>query len=82
MAGLRRTIAKYNQMMGIRTKTGKDAMSFRCYMLLCRIFAEETHTPKYVFAHAYIVVTWNLMCRVESTENIHLKHVIACDDHL
>ena len=82
MAGLRRTIALHNDKEGNNVKTGKDSMSSKCYKFLCTIYTEEANDPKNIFAHAYLVMTWNLMCHVESTSHIHLKHIFAVDDHL
>ena len=55
-------------------KEGKDPMSVELYKKVCRWFL-DWGTLDGVFAHCFLVLTWNLACHASNTTNIHLSEV-------
>lgn len=55
-------------------KEGKDALSIDLYLSLCGWFL-DWGTINGVFAHCFLVLTWNLACRSENTANIRMNQV-------
>jgi hypothetical protein len=43
-------------------KIGKDPLSFELYKFLAKQMLMQP-TPEYIFAHTFMLLTWNLMCR-------------------
>ena len=57
---------------GIRpVQVGKEALPFNIYKMLAQHFVESGN----VFAWAYLVVSWNLICRTKNTESLKLSHI-------
>ncbi|RHZ02575.1 hypothetical protein DYB31_013762, partial [Aphanomyces astaci] len=56
-----------NLQNGSKKFTGKRPMSFSVFEHLC---AASLGLPDCGFTHIYLVLSWNLMCRAESTETI------------
>jgi hypothetical protein len=50
---------------------GKDPLSFSLYCKLAEYFLK----PKDLFAHLYLILSWNLMCRTNNTSRINLSHI-------
>ena len=55
-------------------KEGKDPMSVELYKKACHWFL-DWGTLDGVFAHCFLVLTWNLACRSSNTTNIRLSEV-------
>ena len=49
-------------------------MSSELYVALCGWFIAQG-TEEGIWVHLYLVLTWNLMCRVNSTSRICLNHI-------
>ena len=72
--GLLRGHAEEKRQKGGRLAEGKDPMSFRLYKALC-VWMILDGSKEAVFAHIFICLTWNLICRSKNTVNIHMNHV-------
>ena len=72
--GLMRGYAIEKETTGGRLAEGKDPMSFSLYQLLCKKMMSDG-TKESVFAHAFLTLTWNLICRSKNTVNIHRNHL-------
>ena len=59
---------------GHSVKEGKDPLSVMLYTRLCGWFL-ELGTTDCIFAYCYLVLTWNLMCRVNNTSRICWNHM-------
>ena len=57
-----------------KVAVGKELMSVELLLALCRWFL-ALGTLEGVFAYCYLVLTWNLACRAQSTANIRLKNI-------
>ena len=53
---------------------GKKPMSQELYQCLARWFF-EMETSEGLFAHCFLVLSWNLMCRANNTTRICLSHI-------
>ncbi|KAF0710698.1 hypothetical protein AaE_012420 [Aphanomyces astaci] len=65
-SGIRKTVAQDLQ-SGSKEFTGKKPMTFSLFEHLCVI---SMGLPDCGFTHAYLILSWNLMCRSKSTETI------------
>ena len=72
--GLLRGHAAEKQQKGGRLAEGKDPMSFRLYKTLCNLMIEDG-SKEAIFAHSFLTLTWNLICRSKNTVNIHMNHI-------
>lgn len=54
---------------------GKEPMSVELYIALCGWFL-SMGTHRGIFAHLYLVLTWNLACRSNNTVNIKLSDIV------
>ena len=61
---------------GRSVKEGKDPMSVMLYTKLCGWFLDAGTTDG-IFAYCYLVLTWNLMCRVNNTSRICWNHLFT-----
>jgi hypothetical protein len=75
--GLKRTVAH----RGGNIKEGKEPFEFSLFQLLCRTMQEEADA-EFVFAHTFLVLSWNLMCRAGNTVSIRWEHVQWTQDAL
>ena len=67
--GLKRQHAQEKQ-LGIRKiEEGKSPIPFPFYKILAKYLMMRN-----TFAHLYLVITWNLMCRTDNTEDLMLLH--------
>ena len=66
-------------------QVGKKPLTFNAYQAICEKFLEGA-TGRYaknnIFAHAFLVLSWNLMCRSESTQSINIRHMSWVGDCL
>ena len=72
--GLLRGHADEKQKKGGRLAEGKDPMSFRLYKTLCKLMTKDS-SKEAIFAHTFLTLTWNLICRRKNTANIHINHI-------
>jgi hypothetical protein len=54
---------------------GKEPLSTKLYQKLCHWFLCMRETNDGVFVHTFLVLTWNLGCRVNNTVNIQFKDI-------
>lgn len=72
--GLKRERATAAARGEVRTKTGKDPLSFDLYSFFCGQLI--THSSKdMIFARTYMAVAWNLMCRSANAFGIRHGHM-------
>jgi hypothetical protein len=81
MKGLKNVAAKAREENGVKLGTGKPPLSFQAYRAICQ-WLLEADGPEAVFAHYFLTLTWNLMCRSKNTTRIHRKHIEWENDSL
>ena len=74
MSGMKRTVSTSRQTTGHKLDGGKRPMSFDVYSNMCEIFYKGKN-PEYLFAHAFLIIEWNLMARSDNCVNMHINHV-------
>ena len=72
--GLLRAHAQEKEKNGSRLAEGKDPMPFALYKILCKKMMADP-TKEAIFAHAFLTLTWNLICRSKNTVYIHRNHI-------
>jgi hypothetical protein len=72
--GLLRGHAEEKQQKGGCLAEGKDPMSFPLYKFLCNKMVQDG-SKEAIFAHAFLTLTWNLVCGSKNTVNIHMNHI-------
>ena len=77
MKGIKRYAARARGFAGSNLGTGKAPLSFQVYKALCLWLLEEEDG---IFAHCFLTLTWNLMCRSKNTVNVHRSHITWKDD--
>ena len=73
-AGLKRTISMEVQDGNGSIKKGKDPMSFDLYQWMCE-YNLKSGKSEGIFTQAFLVLSWNLMCRASNVESIHFNHM-------
>ena len=64
--GLLRSHSQEKEAKGSRLSEGKYPMSFSLYKILCaKIMADVSKEA--IFAHAFLTLNWNLVCRSKNT---------------
>jgi hypothetical protein len=58
---------------------GKEPLSFSLYAKICLQLLKNGSSGSR-FAHAYLTMTWNLICRANNTANILFEHLSCCED--
>jgi hypothetical protein len=71
-----RVLTQNDQDNGGDVSEGKDAISVDLYLALCR-WVLEKETLEGIWCHCFLVLTWNIMCRVNNTTQICLKHKVG-----
>lgn len=79
--GLKRTTAAQSADDQAPIKAGKDPMPFSLFRFLGE-FIMRSSSKKATFAHTFMVLTWNLMCRAANTVRIHMSHLTWREDAL
>jgi len=79
--GLLRGHAVEKEQKGGRLAEGKDPITFALYKILCDKFVEDG-SKEAIFAHAFLTLTWNLVCRSKNTVYIHCNHIAWENDCL
>ena len=83
LKGFRRTVQQQKVELGLSLDEGKDPLSFAGYNLLCRTFLRNNGTnDEFIFAHCFLTLEWNLMCRADNMVNLNLAHIGWEDDSL
>ena len=54
-------------------------MSFDLHKYLCKKMIKDGSKGA-IFAHAFLTLTWNLMCRSKNTVHIHVNHISWATD--
>lgn len=83
--GLGKLIAKQTQAGMGKIQTGKEPLDFGLYCFLCENLINGTYMDRIgntIFAHLFMTVTWNLMCRAKSTTTICWNHLAWSGDAL
>ena len=60
------------------SKEGKDSINESSY----KVLAKALFNDKYTEFHAYVVLTWNLICRGDTTASINIDHLSWNEDCL
>ena len=79
--GLKRKIATSLQAGEGTVKVGKEPLSFGLYRFLGISLMKEP-SKEFSFAHAFMTICWNLMCRSSNALQIHYRHMQWSDDAL
>ena len=79
MRGFFRIIALENNDGLGEVREGKDPMTFQLYRLVS-LWMIELGSDDGIWGHLFLVLTWNLMCRVNNTSQICLCHMEWADD--
>ena len=74
MKGLKNTSAKERGKQGKRLTEGKEPLPFVVYCAICRWLLEKGDKAS-IFAHCFLVLTWNLMCRSINTTLVQREHM-------
>ncbi|KAF0708114.1 hypothetical protein AaE_013347 [Aphanomyces astaci] len=77
-SGLRKTVAQDLQ-AGAKLYRCKRPMSFAVFETLCEKSVELFDGG---FAHLFLILSWNLMCRSKSTETVRFDHMSCEDDSI
>lgn len=78
---LKRTVAERTNDEGGDVRVGKSPLEFSFYCTLSEICLKNS-TKEDVFGNCFIILCWNLMCRVGNCEAICLNHMEWTDDSL
>jgi len=79
--GLKRVTVARQAQGKEKIQVGKSPMEFSLLCYLARRLLESGRTDD-VFAHLYLVLSWNLMCRAGNTANICYAHLDWSQDSL
>ena len=79
MKGLKNSAASARGRIGANLREGKEPMPFSLYCALCKWLLEEG-TSEGIFAHCFLTVTWNLMCRSRNTVFAMREHISWISD--
>ena len=83
LKGFRRTVQQQKVDLGLFLDEGKDPLTFAGYYLLCRTFLQHNGcNDEFTFAHCFLTLEWNLMCRADNLVNLNLAHIGWEDDSL
>ncbi|KAJ0398878.1 hypothetical protein ATCC90586_009809 [Pythium insidiosum] len=70
-SGMKRTETSERQAGDCITKPGKEPLAYSLYETLC---AKTLVLSDGCFAHLFLTTQWNLMCRSNSVETLHMSH--------
>ena len=79
--GLRRSVTRSSHNLNQRLTEGKEPFSFSIYRALNNAMMRAT-TKDSIFAHLFLVTSWNLMCRAGNTVSIRHAHLAWREDAL
>lgn len=81
MKRIRNLAAKAREATGDNGSVDKKPLPFQAYRQICQ-WLLESEGDEAIFAHSFLTVTWNLMCRTKNTVTIHRRHMSWTDDCL
>lgn len=76
--GLKRTIADARRDGTYKETEGMDCLDFVAFSLVCRLTAASNHFD----AHAFLLLTWNLICRADTTTHLIYSCISWSNDAL
>lgn len=79
--GLKKTTAAAKGRGVGKVQTGKRPMEFSLLCFLAERLLQSGHTDD-IFAHCYLLLSWNLMCRSANTKSICFSHLQWFNDSL
>jgi hypothetical protein len=79
IAGIKRIASKAKKEGLGSLEEGKQELSYDLYKKINLCFIEDGLSSS-VFAWAFLCLTWNLMCHVDSTEGVCIKHLVWSQD--
>jgi hypothetical protein len=79
--GLKRQLVTDARSSGMVVKEGKEPFSFALYRILCHGLLQG-NKKEHSFAHVFLILSWNLMCRAGNTVSIKFSHVKWREDAL
>ncbi|KAF1777869.1 Integrase-like, catalytic domain [Phytophthora cactorum] len=79
--GLKRLLSARQQEDGESLVEGKMSFQFSFFHKLCKTMRGQTK-KKYIFAHTFLVISWNLMCRAGNSVSIRYEHLEWDEDSL
>ena len=74
MKGLKNTSAQERGLQGVRLTEGKEPLPFVVYCAICRWLLEKGDSAS-IFAHCFLTLTWNLICRSKNTTLVQREHI-------
>lgn len=74
MKGLKNTSAISRGAQGARLIEGKDPLPFVVYQKICQWLLEKGDKSS-IFAHCFLTLTWNLMCRSINKTLVRRDHM-------
>jgi len=88
LQGIRRTEATHRQSGQRDAEAGADPLPIELLALLCKELLTTdssvgSSTTTNIMTHAYLLLTWNLMCRTSTTAAIHVDSLSSqFSDHI
>lgn len=79
--GLKREMARSRGQSHARIETGKDPLQFKDLKIICSQLLRSGDREA-IFAHLFLLLTWNLMCRSSNTVQLRYNHMRWKDDCL
>lgn len=81
MRGAKCMLADARQQGKGKVGEGKRPMQFALYDFLGKYLIGKNAIDS-IFAHLFMTLSWNLVCRSKNTETIRISHIIWQEDHL
>jgi hypothetical protein len=81
MKGQKRKTAKRKANGKGKVQVGKSPMKFPLYQAICLQLLRSASSGS-IFAHTYLTISWNLMCRAGNTASICFSHLEWAEDAL
>ena len=83
LKGFHHTVQQQKVDLELSLDEGKDLLSFAGYNLLCCTFLKHNGSnDEFVFAHCFLTLEWNLMCRTDNLVNLSFAYIGWSDDLL
>ena len=79
MAGIKRLCSEQTQLGNGKMEPGKREMSFALYESI-NLWLMQRGTRDAAFARSYLVNTWNLVCRSDSTQHVKTSDLVWRED--
>lgn len=79
MRGLNNSAARARGRIGANLREGKEPLPYNLYCAICR-WLMESEDSEGVWAHCFLTLTWNLMCRSKNTVHVMREHISWTDD--